>query len=375
MCGTAAALRNDNDTAPPETMIAWMCVTVSAAVVVGWLLLSRVVLRAVTSVPLSSGDAAAVPLGLSILRVANRWSPPDAEVRYGALFDVMRSGAWWWRWALLATMTIVAGVTGAGGLRGGGCTASLLVSATLLFAAAILVAVTRPYLLPTENLLNPAKFLFLGSTSVVLLTLEGDAELAALTLLSSLQTLVMVLRIFVKVALVTHRHCCRRPSTSPLKKERHIPQQRSAAPSCPVVIQELPTVAPNAATETEEVSVEKLMDLAHNDDDRCDDGAQEELSRSEGAPPEVVVMRSKSPISALSPLCGEGPREDFVVRLESSTIPTFLIPYGNRKEGEDLEEDGSYGLVGSAAFWGRSTTPPSGEEKDEQEEGEEDEFL
>ena len=96
-------------------------------------------------------------------------------------------------------MTVVAAVTGAGGVRGGGCPASLAVCSVLLLATAILLAVVRPHAMPSENVLNPVKFALLAATSLTLLLLDGEHEGTALAALSALQTVVTALRMSVKL--------------------------------------------------------------------------------------------------------------------------------------------------------------------------------
>ena len=87
------------------------------------------------------------------------WAPLERVHQYGPLYEaVRRTQCWVWRWGCLAVLTVVAVVTGASAVPGGGCTASLAVCSVLLVVTAILLAVVRPYALPSENVLNPLQY-------------------------------------------------------------------------------------------------------------------------------------------------------------------------------------------------------------------------
>ena len=128
-----------------------------------------------------------------------------------------RYGCWWWRWASFAILVVVAALTGASGTSGTqqdassttssspgrNCTLALSICALLLISAAVLFAIVAPFAVPAENLLNPLKLALLGSTCVVLAVLDRrhpDTN-TALAVLSTLQAVVTVARLAVKLCL------------------------------------------------------------------------------------------------------------------------------------------------------------------------------
>lgn len=203
-CGAAAAAGTAGTDA--GTIVAgWAGVTVAVGVSALWLIATRWVVTIAaraqfvdTNAPLPRSPC--VPVAYSRLRARVTWGPLDETRRTGVLFEAMRSAPLsWWRWATITVMTLVAGVTGAGGVRGG-CEASLSVCAFVLLTTALLLAVVRPYNLPSENVCNPLKFACLGTTCVVLLLLSRDesAKATALAVLGWLQMVLTVIRFAVK---------------------------------------------------------------------------------------------------------------------------------------------------------------------------------
>lgn len=84
-----------------------------------------------------------------------------------------------------------------------GCDVALCLSSVLLFPTSALLAVTRPYALPSENALVPVQLALLAVTCVALFSnrraSSSTTDDVALLACSTLQTIVTVLRLTVKL--------------------------------------------------------------------------------------------------------------------------------------------------------------------------------
>lgn len=191
--------------AVPPAVVGALGVVCVALFVVLWVGVPRWALRAWWSgevKPTKRTSRAAVWLWC-VLGPLGTWHPPNALKRFGIFFAAMGGERVVAYRAMNASLTLlVAALSGTGVYHRDVCHVSLIYTTVLLLFAALLFAVTRPFRLPSENVLNPLKLLLLGAACAVKLTLTGNVELQVSSGISMCQTVVSLLRIAVSALLV-----------------------------------------------------------------------------------------------------------------------------------------------------------------------------